>query len=226
MGHLGDSDLRELLGDIQILAKQAALPPDTAFSNEARDSLGRLFDRFMMRVYGYCRRHCLSRLPIDIPLDEFVETVFFRFVRSADKIRLQNEASTDDIERQLLSCFHRHAEWALRDAGKKKATTEELTDVVMRDIATQSTNVDLPSNPRVAANRAKLEAELNKLDSRASDVLVTSYQHQNLDTREFQLPEDVRVELCKRCNFSSANALAQYRLRRINELRSKLLSVA
>jgi len=226
MGQPDDTEIRVLLADIKTLSKQAAKPPDSPLTDDSRDSLGRIYERFISRVNAYCVRRCRPFLPPDNPLEDFVETLFFRFIRSADKIYIRNHRSIGDIEGQLLYCFYGHAVWALKDALKKAVSSDQLTDAIMRDIATPGTNVDIPSTPVVSANRTKLRAELDKLDPRACDVLLTSYQHQNLDSHQFQLPEDIRDELCRRCNFPTPNALAQYRLRRITDLRLKLLSVA
>jgi DNA-directed RNA polymerase specialized sigma24 family protein len=226
VGQAADSETRVILADIEELAKQAARPPNSPLTNKARDSLGRIYQRFIARVYAFCYRRCRPFLPSDILLEGFVEDLFFRFVRSADKIKLDESGSADEIERQLLSCFHGHARWELKSVIKKAATTDQLTDTIMRDIATSGTNIDIPSSRTVNTNRLKLRAELEKLDPRARDVLLTSYQHQDLNTHQFQLPDHVRDELCKRCNFSTPNALAQYRLRRIADLRLKFLSVA
>jgi hypothetical protein len=221
-----DSDIATLLADIETLGKQAARPPDTPLSDDARDALGRVYTRFVRRVYCFCLKRIRFLLPQECLLDEFVETVFFRLVRSAHRITLRNTHPLADVEAQLLACLHGHALWAMRDALEKSKKVEQHADAIMRDIGTPRSDTDLPTTPTVAANRGRLRAELQRMGDRACDVLFTSYDHQDLVTREFRLPDEVRYALCKRCNFKTPNALAQYRLRRIVELRSRLSSVA
>lgn len=215
-----------LVADVETLGRQAARPPDTPLSAEAKDALGRVYSRFAPRVYAYCLKRVRFSLPPEYLLDEFVETVFFRFVRSAHRIRLHNCQSLSDIEAQLLACLHGHISWALRDVLETATKVEQHADAIMRDIGTPRSETELPTSPVVARNRARLREELTRMGERASDVLLTSYQYQDLVSREFQLPTQVRDELCKRCGFKTPNALAQYRLRRIAELRLKLSSVA
>lgn len=215
-----------LIADIETLGKQAARPPDTPLSSAARDALGRVYTRFAARVYSYCSKRVRFSLPPDYSLDEFVETVFFRFVRSANRVSLLNRHSLGELEAQLLACLHGHINWALQDVLDTAMKVEQHADAIMRDIGTPRSEAELPSSPAVIANRVRLRAEMGRMGERACDVLLTSYQHQDLVSREFRLPTQVLDELCMRCGFKTPNALAQFRLRRIVELRLKLSSVA
>lgn len=221
-----DADRLALLGDLEILAQQAAQPPDASFADGARDAISRLYDRYKRRVYAYCLRRIRFHLPAGASIEDFVHDLFFRFVRSADKLKLANKHSMGDIDAQILSSFHQHATWQLQDLLDKHKRVREAVDVLLQDIAGRRTAMDVPGPSRDSAEVVRLKQAIQTLDDRARDVLLTSAPYVDIASGDFLLPEDVRIELCNRCGFKSANALVRYRLRKVAELRALLLSVA
>jgi DNA-directed RNA polymerase specialized sigma24 family protein len=220
------SDLKVLLADLETLARQAARPPDEPLCEAANVALSRLYNRFIRRVFAFCSKRVRFSLPATCSLQEFVQDLFVRFLRSADNVTISNKDSLPDVEAQLLKCFHGHAVWALRDKLRESKGADNLAGAFLRDMGSQRSDSDQPGDPRVAVNRNRLRVAMSAMGDRARDVLLTSFQHIDLETGEFHLPLEVREQLCSRCQFNSANAMVKFRTRKMAELRSQLSSVA
>jgi DNA-directed RNA polymerase specialized sigma24 family protein len=221
-----NADMASLLKDLAILAEQADRPPDAPLTPAARDAVGRLYDRYKRRVYAYCLRCIRFSLPPGQLIEDFVTDLFFRFIRSADKLKLANVHLFPDVERQILASFHKHAQWHLRDLIEQHEKVSKLVDAMLRDAAWRDGTSDRICVPDTSGNMDRLREALANLDDRSRDVLLTSYRHQDQTSGEFKLPNDVRTELCRRCNFSNGNSLVKFRSRKIEELRTLLLNVA
>ncbi|HEV2295265.1 MAG TPA: hypothetical protein VGR35_15540 [Tepidisphaeraceae bacterium] len=219
-----DGDRVELLNDLRILAEQAIRSPDGPLTDTASDAVSRLYDRYKSRVYSFCLRRVRFSLPPGCLVEDFVTDLFFRFVRSAGSLVLQNVHSFSDVERQILASFHQHAMWQLRELIRQHKAVSKLVDEMLQDVARRK-GMHRPASAERSPNMARLEQALAELDERARDVLLTSYQHLD-QAGEFKLPEHVRTALCERCNFKNGNALVKFRSRKIEELRALLVHVA
>jgi hypothetical protein len=216
----------ELVRDIQAVAEGARPREEPRqWTKQERQAFRRFYDRFIRRVYAYCKRTMDGQLPSNTTLVDFTSRVFQRLSRDLHRLKLSATASIEDIERLVLAFFHRQAEWALADV-REEEEPDEVPPEFLDAARTRGRWRGQPPSSKYLQGKNRLRLLFAGLDDKDRDILHTSFSHVDLVTGKFTLPESERDRLCRDWKFASPNALSQYRKRKIAQLKTALSDVA
>jgi hypothetical protein len=217
-----ENERDKLAQDVSIIGLQ---DPKVPWSDAARAAYGRFHNRFLPRLYNFCKREMRSSLPKDVKLITFVPDVLERTARSLGRFDPSRGASLQSLEALLLAWLYQQADWCLKDclqADLKHKHQEPDRQALHYDWWRRGMFAGQHVDCDYADNMKKLRLVLLTWPEREKEVVIRSIPYLNTETDEFELPEKEREALMQDWHFTTPNSLTVFRLRCMKKLRRQL----
>jgi len=191
------------------------------FTARQRRCLAELYRRYADGVYAYSKRKYGTILKTSDEAQSFVGNVFVEFRKGAHRFDSRIAKKPEEIPKLIKCWLKKKADWL----AMATLVTEE-------NVSARQTEIDLSRVPSPQASRRspqflavlhRMRGILHRMPAKARDVLLTSAGFRDYESEQFNLPEDVQDDLCKKWGIPSRNALSQYRLRQIDLLKDALM---
>ena len=206
------------MNDAQLIQSFAG---SNAYDERARAAMGEFYRRYAEGLFAHCRIKYRRQLRGRDETRCFVGAVFLRFRQYAHRFDVKVAKQPEELAKLVRCWLSKQAEWTIRE-WMTAAENKEASNVDVELVGLSAPKVHRRS-PRFISQLRRLRAELATMPAKDRDIIRTSYKYHDPEADTFLLPDHVQDELCTKWGFPTRNALVQYRLRKLKQLRGALL---
>lgn len=189
--------------DVQLFELMAGA--DRKEAEKAWDEFAR---RYCKQLYAYCKR-CFGHRRDAESLVTLVNDVFVKAFRDAPKFK--PSLVRGELAIGIVRWLGRRASWIVRDEHRQNIRANEKAAKCLTP----------PNRTRnYAQARDKLTKALSNLTPKDRDILLTCLNYFDLQSKTFEVPDEIQDSLCAQWNIGSRNTLCQIRKRAFDKIKS------